>query len=790
MINLKDKHNKMVKMLCGATFMALTQILTPSVAAQFHTDVPYEPAKGFDWTPGPSNQPIGEAKGIFPGRVVMTRNPEATKWAGRWNVNDDQWWLDKNTDTDACEEMISVAVEQLTGASNSKEAWKKVFEHYNLDSRKMADRGYKPGETIAIKINLNNSSTNKQDNQSDASPQMVLALVRQLVNEGGVQQKDIVIFEVRRQIFSEMLTTVWKEFKDVRFVQDGPARKNQAVNPGYGDHTGLEAAEWVKALEYSAGNYNDAKVMAKQVVDATYLINFAMLKLHSYPYNYMEDGDSGQTAVTMTGKNHFGSIRGTGELHSAINPTQDAKKGYSPMVDLAAAPNLGAKTILYLLDGLYCGRKWRTYPLHFPNYPFYNQAEPYENTEWPACLLASFDGVALQSVGLDILYAQSKNNTEPSYHNVPRIMLRENADDFLKEMATPQNAPSGVKYVQGGKPIESLGVFEHWNNDHDMQYSRNIDPVNGKGIEFIYVPLGSAADLNKGLDKFDFFYAGEANQQRMYKVKDGKVVWSYYDPDGRGEISDAVLLDDGHVLIAHQHGIKEVDDEQNVVWSMDAPQGYEIHSIQPAGKKHVVYVKCGDPMTAVVMEIPSKKIVKEFKLPYSDGGSHGQNRQIKLTRKGTLLVASMQLNTVFEFDSNGKQLNEWKFDRVWGVEEVPDGNILVTGNNGQVREINRKGKVVWSYDWNVSNKYPEVSTQRSYRLKNGNTIIGNWWNQWSGARLDRNNLPVQFIEINPNGEVVWELCSWNAPADLGPSTVFQLLSEPVVRSKTHFGPYK
>ncbi|HZL11471.1 MAG TPA: hypothetical protein VFC65_15915, partial [Prolixibacteraceae bacterium] len=163
-----------------------------------------------------------------------------------------------------------------------------------------------------------------------------------------------------------------------------------------------------------------------------------------------------------------------------------------PLVDLATSPNLGAKTILYLLDGLYCGRKWRTYPLHFPNPPFNNKVVPYENPEWPACLLASFDCVALQSVGLDIVYAQSKNNTESSYHNVPRILVRDNADDFLREMADPDHAPSGTKYIQNGKPIKSLGVFEHWDNDLSMRYSRNLDPKKGRGIEFLFLPLGKS----------------------------------------------------------------------------------------------------------------------------------------------------------------------------------------------------------------------------------------------------------------------------------------------------------
>ena len=142
-----------------------------------------------------------------------------------------------------------------------------------------------------------------------------------------------------------------------------------------------------------------------------------------------------------------------------------------------------------MLDGLYCGRKHASFPLHFPNAPFFNRTEPYENTDWPACMLASLDEVALESVGLDLLYAQSQNNTEPGFYNVPRILVRNNASDYLLEMADPQHAPSGVKYVQEGKPVESLGVFEHWDSPETMRYSRNLNPKHGQGIEFLFCDL-------------------------------------------------------------------------------------------------------------------------------------------------------------------------------------------------------------------------------------------------------------------------------------------------------------
>jgi hypothetical protein len=443
-----------------------------------------------DWkfVPAQPNEPVGDARGIHPGRVVWAHDPQATRWAGNWKQKSDQWWLDVNTDQSRVDAMLDATLLQLTGTAKAEEAWQAIFEYYNKNSRQMDKRGHRPGEVVAVKINLNCSDDGaKTDNYIDASPQMALAMVRQLVKHAGVPQQDIVVYDARKAIPAYMLKKVWSEFKDVRFVQASGPKSTQPKNPGYGDYHGLETAQWVEGVSYSNGKYKDAKLIPKQVHAATYLVNLALLKAHSYPYNTMEDGDSGQTGVTLCGKNHFGSIKGTAELHAAINTDQEGvKNAYSPMVDLAASPNLGAKTILFVLDGLYCGRKWRSYPQHFPAAPFGNRVEPYENRDWPASILASMDGVALDSVGLDILFAQTKNNNDSQGRS--RILIRANADDYLFEMARPDHAPSGMAYMQGGKAVSSLGVHERWDSDEPRRSSRNLDPVKGKGIELVSLP--------------------------------------------------------------------------------------------------------------------------------------------------------------------------------------------------------------------------------------------------------------------------------------------------------------
>lgn len=295
---------------------------------------------------------------------------------------------------------------------------------------------------------------------------------------------------------------------------------------------------------------------------------------------------------------------------------------------------------------------------------------------------------------------------------------------------------------------------------------------------------------NRGLDRYNFFYAGERPEHLMYKVEKGQVTWTYNDPEGRGEISDAVLMSDGHILLAHQHGAKEIDSKGDVVWSLDAPRGYEIHSIQPIGKDKVVYVQCGDPFEAVVMEIPSKRVLKRIPLPYNDGGSHGQMRNLRLTQRGTMLLASMQFNAIIEFDSDGNELLRIPMQGAWGVEELNNGNILACSNGGFAREYNKQGVKVWEFDFNKLSPAIRVSGQKAHRLKSGNTMINNWFNSWSNDKVDPANPPVQAYEVTPDGKIVWELSSWAAPANLGPSTTIQLLNEPVNRKKMHFGEFK
>src|SRR5580658_3595993 len=107
--------------------------------------------------------------------------------------------------------------------------------------------------------------------------------------------------------------------------------------------------------------------------------------------------------------------------------------------------------------------------------------------------------------------------------------------------------------------------------------------------------LPSSPLPGEGLAQHDFLYAGESHDRKIFVVRQGKIVWRYDDPAGKGEVSDAVMLSNGNVLFAHQFGVTEITPEKTVIWNYDAQPGHEIHTAIPIGKERVLYIQNGDP---------------------------------------------------------------------------------------------------------------------------------------------------------------------------------------------------
>lgn len=409
-----------------------------------------------DFTP---NSPVGEGKGIYPGRVTFIRDKNVSLWDGLTG----HWWDEQNIDMEILNRMYDQSLCGLTGSKSVKEAWKKIFTYYN-QSNTQRKKGYKKGETIAIKINLNNTfSTDDADNDIDQSPQATCAILRQLTKYAQVPEECITIYDATlswkaRAIPDRIYIPIHKEFPKVRWMSATGSE-------------GVDAANWTdNSISYTDSTVTLGTQLPKAVVEADYIINIALLKGHEI------------TGVTLGAKNHFGSIKYPSRMHDT--PTVNQRNGrygdYSALVDLMGSPKLGKKTILYIVDGLYGMQtnvgapnlqrdKWKTF-----------------DNQWSSCYFMSLDPVAIECVCLDFLYAEYGRKLGFSGDKRFQEGASINCDNYLIEAAKGFNSQFGA-YQPNGIKVGSLGVFEHWNNPEEKKYSRNLGL--NKGIELFTIDL-------------------------------------------------------------------------------------------------------------------------------------------------------------------------------------------------------------------------------------------------------------------------------------------------------------
>ena len=420
------------------------------------------------------NQPIGEAKGIMPGRVVWVHNADATNENCSPKVYGDGYFLDKNADQDLIDDMLSTAILKVTDKTSAEDAWASIFKYFNANHDK-GEIGYSAGEKIFIKINAvhawnTNSDLSIQNNNVygnvDTSPQVILAVLRHLIDKANVPEEAIYIGDPYTQIFKHIYDKLSAEFPGVHYMSKSDSINRELLK--FTNSDSLKYSDRGTILDTESDEFFDC------LVEADYILSIPAIKGHRWG------------GVTFFAKNHFGSNTkdGAWRLHKGLHrtdydaPLRDGYKRYRVMVDLMSYEHLGGKTLLYIGDFL-----WATSEEHLPPTKF--QTAPFNN-DWTSSILVSLDPVAVASVAVDIL--QEEFQVEDETVKPPRytFVRFSGVDDYLHQAASSEWWPDSITYdPEGdGTPVASLGVHEHWNNPVEKQYSRNLGT--GEGIELIY----------------------------------------------------------------------------------------------------------------------------------------------------------------------------------------------------------------------------------------------------------------------------------------------------------------
>jgi uncharacterized protein (DUF362 family) len=421
-----------------------------------------------------SHIPLGKAQGVKPGRVVWAYNADATRWDGEQGY----WWAAENTDYSAADEMVRQSLCDLAGQDDEVHAWAAMFEYFNR-KRGKSNAGYQKGEKVAVKININTCNKyDRQHNNTFSSPQVIFAVLKQLVGVVGVDPADIVVYDA------------------VRYVPDciyELGNEKGLVGIHFADFAGERGREKCVPnpdciVHWSEDTGGNVTYLPTCITEAQYLINMAGLKGHRL------------AGATLCAKNHCGTILAklNGEptmqspqganIHGFI-AAKDYDQGpgwqwskremgsYNALVDMMGHQHLGGKTLLFVIDGLYATPHQQAEVTNAARW----HSEPF-NGHWTSSVFLSMDGVAIDSVAYDFLV------NEPSIAGNPEVMPPgHTTENYLHEAAQAGAPDSLTTYCPDGEgyKITSLGVHEHWDDVLTRQYSRNRG--DGEGIELVQV---------------------------------------------------------------------------------------------------------------------------------------------------------------------------------------------------------------------------------------------------------------------------------------------------------------
>ena len=324
-------------------------------------------------TPPPRITPSPEPTATVPppptGATVVHIHDES---ATAWDFGDG--YYGDFVDQDAVNAMVDEGVTALTGTAAAAEAWQALVPDYS------------PGKAIAIKVNFNNNWACEPTHVNlNNVIHPINAIVRGLCQAyPDFQGRDVWVYDASGQGDSpprELPTrfTSGCLYDGVRFFDN---LCNETA--GYASTDPSAVVTWHNPAEIPT----PPQVQVTDVlVNAAYLINIPVVKRHAV------------AGVTLSFKNHFGSIENCQQLHNWVYPGHAHYGGqdYSPMVDIYRNKHIAGKTVLTLGDALFgnwvCNnskaQRWKTFGHAAPN-----------------SLLFSGDPVALDCVMSDLLDAE------------------------------------------------------------------------------------------------------------------------------------------------------------------------------------------------------------------------------------------------------------------------------------------------------------------------------------------------------------------------------------------------
>jgi uncharacterized protein (DUF362 family) len=340
------------------------------------------------------------------GRVLHVHAPSVTNW----HFDYDQYYGKSQApgtvgvNQGVVDAMIDRGVTGLLGLPPSEivDAWNQLIPSYSH------------GKMVAIKANLNNAFTcDTNTTQVNSIAQPINAVVRGL-KLCGIRDQDIVVFDAIRafpdRVFNEL------NFQNIQ-IHDNGCR-------GYPSTWNSDDPQAKIQFSPPSGSLPTVR-LTDTLLKADYLINMPLMKGHQI------------AGVTLSFKNHFGSVNNPSGMHTYISTSYSQVDQYNALVDLYSNPHIHDKTVLTIGEGIYGSREFQNTP-----------PQPWTTFDdhSPCSLFFSTDPVAIDCVMHDLLKPErgsAQPDTSDSY-----LKLAADAGLGVFENGDPWQTPFGSGYSQ------------------------------------------------------------------------------------------------------------------------------------------------------------------------------------------------------------------------------------------------------------------------------------------------------------------------------------------------------
>ena len=232
--------------------------------------------------------------------------------------------------------------------------------------------------------------------------------------------------------------------------------------------------------------------------------------------------------------------------------------------------------------------------------------------------------------------------------------------------------------------------------------------------------------------------------------KNGNETFRY--DKGIGNLNDVEYLPNGNILFADGDSVVEVTPDKDEILHFVADDKRP-DSMFSAERLENGNTLIGWNSQNKVIEIDrTGKVVRSFDCQFLINIlSHNNNRNVRITKSGTVLVAQKDKGVIAEYSRDGellKTFNPGPGNIAFGVKELSDGSILGSFLSRLVI-FDRSGKEIWRLE---KSDLPEIEISMMCALdvrNNGNIVVGNY-----AANKGEYHAAMAF-EVTRDKKLVW-----------------------------------